>query len=110
MKARTDDMLIIRGVNVFPSQIEHSLLKIPGIAPQYQIVVDRKGSLDTVEVQVELDRTLIGDTIRDLEALNKRIVAQLASDVLISCQVKLCQPGSLPRSEGKAKRVIDNRK
>ena len=110
VKARTDDMLIIRGVNVFPSQIEHSLLKIPGIAPQYQIVVDRKGSLDTVEVQVELDRTLIGDTVRDLEALNKRIVGQLASDVLISCQVKLCQPGSLPRSEGKAKRVIDNRK
>ncbi|MDO5327506.1 MAG: phenylacetate--CoA ligase [Clostridia bacterium] len=110
VKARTDDMLIIRGVNVFPSQIEHSLLKIQGIAPQYQIVVDRKGSLDTIEVQVELDRTLIGDTVRDLEALSARIAAQLASDVLISCQVKLCQPGSLPRSEGKAKRVIDNRK
>ena len=110
VKARTDDMLIIRGVNVFPSQIEHSLLKIQGIAPQYQIVVDRKGSLDTIEVQVELDRTLIGDTVRDLEALAVRISAQLASDVLISCQVKLCQPGSLPRSEGKAKRVIDNRK
>ena len=110
VKARTDDMLIIRGVNVFPSQIEHSLLKIKGIAPQYQIVVDRKGSLDTLEVQVELDRTLIGDTVRDLEALSARITAQLASDVLISCRVKLCQPGSLPRSEGKAKRVIDNRK
>ena len=110
VKARTDDMLIIRGVNVFPSQIEHSLLKIQGIAPQYQIVVDRKGSLDTIEVQVELDRTLIGDTVRDLEALSARIAAQLASDVLISCQVKLCQPGSLPRSEGKAKRVIDLRK
>ena len=107
VKARTDDMLIIRGVNVFPSQIEHSLLKIQGIAPQYQIVVDRKGSLDTIEVQVELDRTLIGDTVRDLEALSARIAA---SDVLISCQVKLCQPGSLPRSEGKAKRVIDLRK
>ena len=110
VKARTDDMLIIRGVNVFPSQIEHSLLKIQGIAPQYQIVVDRKGSLDTIEVQVELDRNLIGDTVRDLEALSARIAAQLASDVLISCQVKLCQPGSLPRSEGKAKRVIDLRK
>ena len=110
VKARTDDMLIIRGVNVFPSQIEHSLLKIQGIAPQYQIVVDRKGSLDTIEVQVELDRTLISDTVRDLENLSRRIAAQLASDVLISCQVKLCQPGSLPRSEGKAKRVIDNRK
>ena len=110
VKARTDDMLIIRGVNVFPSQIEHSLLKIPGIAPQYQIVVDRKGSLDTIEVQVELDRMLIGDTVRDLESLSARIASQLASDVLVSCQVKLCQPGSLPRSEGKAKRVIDNRK
>lgn len=110
VKARTDDMLIIRGVNVFPSQIEHSLLKIPGIAPQYQLIVDRKGSLDTLEVQVELERTLIGDTVRDLEALTARIEAQLASDVLVSCRVKLCQPGSLPRSEGKAKRVIDNRK
>lgn len=110
VKARTDDMLIIRGVNVFPSQIEYSLLKVPGIAPQYQIIVDRKGSLDTIEVQVELDRTLIGDTVRDLEALSRRISAQLAADVLVSCQVKLCQPGSLPRSEGKAKRVIDHRK
>ncbi len=107
--ARSDDMLIIRGVNVFPSQIEHSLLKIPGIAPQYQIVVGRKGSLDTLEVQVELDRTLISDTVRDIEALRARIAQQLASDVLISVSVKLCQPGTLPRSEGKAKRVIDQR-
>ncbi len=110
VKARTDDMLIIRGVNVFPSQIEHALLKIEGIAPHYQIIVDRKGSLDTVEVQVELERTLIGDTVRDLETLRNRITAQLASEALISVSVKLCQPGSLPRSEGKAKRVIDNRK
>ena len=104
------------GIEVVPvtgrplSGIPEDLLKIPGIAPQYQIVVDRRGSLDTLEVQVELDRTLIGDTVRDLEALSARIAGQLASDVLISCQVKLCQPGSLPRSEGKAKRVIDLRK
>lgn len=109
VRARSDDMLIIRGVNVFPSQIEHSLFKIPGIAPYYQIVVGRRGSMDTLEVRVELDRTLISDTVRDIEALRARIAQQLASDVLISVSVKLCQPGTLPRSEGKAVRVIDER-
>ena len=108
--ARSDDMLIIRGVNVFPSQIEHAILQIPGVTPEYQLIVDRKGNLDTLEVQVELDRGMMSDTVRDLENLQKRIQMQLASDVLVSCQVKLCTPGSLPRSEGKAKRIIDNRK
>ena len=107
---RTDDMLIIRGVNVFPSQIEHTLTQIDGIEPHYQIVVDRKGILDTIEVQVELSPHLVSDTIRDLEALKNKIAGQLSSQVLIHAEVKLCQPGSLPRSEGKAKRVIDNRK
>lgn len=109
VKARTDDMLIIRGVNVFPSQIEHSLLNVEGVAPHYQIIVDRVGNMDTLEVQVELAQTLVGDTVRDIECLRARLENQLASDVLVHVSVKLCQPGSLPRSEGKAKRVIDRR-
>lgn len=109
VRARTDDMLIIRGVNVFPSQVEHALLQIPGVTPQYQLIVDRVGSLDTLEVQVEMDRTLISDTVRDIEDLRKRIAQQLASDVLVNCQVKLCQPGTLPRTDGKAKHIVDKR-
>ncbi len=106
---RTDDMLIIRGVNVFPSQVEHALLTVEGIVPQYQIVVERQGNLDTMEVQVELAPEFMSDTVRDMEALEKRIVNAIAAHALVSASVKLCQPGALPRSEGKAKRVIDKR-
>lgn len=106
---RTDDMLIIRGVNVFPSQVEHALLQVEGIVPQYQIVVERQGTLDTMEVQVELSPAFMSDTVRDMEALERRIVNSLAAHALVSATVKLCQPGTLPRSEGKAKRVIDKR-
>ena len=107
---RTDDMLIIRGVNVFPSQIEHALLQVPGVEPHYQIVVDRQGTLDTIEVRVELAPGVMSDTVRDMEALEGRIVNSLAAHALVHAQVRLCPPGSLPRSEGKASRVIDNRK
>ncbi|MBE0601007.1 MAG: phenylacetate--CoA ligase [Firmicutes bacterium] len=107
---RTDDMLIIRGVNVFPSQIEHAILQIPDIEPQYQIVVDRQNLLDTLEVQVELSPENMSDTVRELEALEQRIAGSIAAHALVSAKIKLCQPGSLPRSEGKAKRVIDKRK
>jgi phenylacetate-CoA ligase len=110
VKARTDDMLIIRGVNVFPSQIEQALLQIPGITPNYMVIVDTRDYLDTLSVHVELDQYLIGDTVRDLECLRDRIEEKLASDLLVHADVRLCQPGSLPRSEGKAKRVTDNRK
>ncbi|MEA4927148.1 MAG: phenylacetate--CoA ligase [Candidatus Limiplasma sp.] len=106
---RTDDMLIIRGVNVFPSQVEHALLQVEGIVPQYQIVVDRQGNLDTMEVQVELSPAFMSDTVRDMEALEQKIVNSLASHALVHASVKLCQPGTLPRSEGKAKRVVDRR-
>lgn len=106
---RTDDMLIIRGVNVFPSQIEHALLQVPGIEPHYHIVVDRQGTLDTIEVQVELSANMMSDTVRDLETLEKKIVNSLASHALIHASVKLCQPGTLVRSEGKAVRVTDKR-
>ena len=107
---RTDYMLIIRGVNVFPSQVEHALLQVEGIVPQYQIVVNRQGNLDSMEVQVELSPEFMSDTVRDMETLEARIVNSIASHALVHASVKLCQPGTLPRSEGKAKRVIDNRK
>jgi len=107
---RTDDMLIIRGVNVFPSQVEHALLQVKGIVPQYQIVVERKNLLDTMEVQVELSPDNMSDTVRDLETLERSIANSIAAHALVHAKVKLCQPGSLPRSEGKAKRVVDNRK
>ena len=107
---RTDDMLIIRGVNVFPSQVEHALLQVEGIVPQYQIVIERQGNLDAMEVQVELSPEFMSDTVKDMETLERKIVNSLASHALVHATVKLCQPGTLPRSEGKAKRVIDNRK
>ena len=106
---RTDDMLIIRGVNVFPSQIEHALLQVPGIEPHYRILVDRAGTLDTIMVEVELSPSVMSDTIKDMELLKTRIVNSLASHALVHAQIKLCQPGTLPRSEGKAKRVEDRR-
>ncbi len=109
LTGRTDDMLIIRGVNVFPSQIEHALLQVKGIEPHYQIIVERKGALDAVTVQVELSPNLISDTVKDMEALASEIHRQLAAHALVHAKVILAQPGSLPRSEGKAKRVIDKR-
>ena len=107
---RTDDMLIIRGVNVFPSQIEYALMQVKGIEPHYQIVVDRQGILDTIEVQVEMSRELMSDKVGDLEKLQKQVAASLSAHALISAQVKLCAPDTLPRSEGKASRVVDKRK
>lgn len=107
---RTDDMLIIRGVNVFPSQIEHALLQVKGIEPHYHIVVDRIGTLDTIKVQVELSDELMSDTVRDMEALERRVAQSVSSHALVSATVKLCAPGSLARFEGKASRVTDKRK
>ena len=103
-------MLIIRGVNVFPSQIEQTLLQIEGITANYQIIVDRRGALDTLTVMVELDPARMSDTVRDVEALSAYVAAQLSASCLVQATVKLCPAGSLARSEGKAKRVIDNRR
>ena len=110
IRGRNDDMLIIRGVNVFPSQIEQTLLSVDGVTSNYQIYVDRKGALDTLTVHVEMDPSKMSDTVRDMEALTKRVSAQLSASCLVSVGVKLCPAGSIPRSEGKAKRVVDNRK
>lgn len=107
---RTDDMLIIRGVNVFPSQVESVLLEMGGTEPHYLLVVDRQGSLDTLEIKVEVSETLFSDKVRRLEDLEKRLRHELESTLGISVKVTLVEPKSIQRSEGKAVRVIDKRK
>ncbi len=107
---RSDDMLIIRGVNVFPSQIEHVLMSIEGVEPHYQIIVDRRDALDIMEVQVEVSEKLFSDEVKVLEGLNKKIERDIKDLLGVSCRVKLVEPKTIQRSEGKAKRVIDNRK
>lgn len=106
---RTDDMLIIRGVNVFPSQIESVLLQIPGVAPHYMLVVDRVNSTDRLEVRVELTDEMFSDKVRDIEDIQYKIKEQIKSVVGVSAVVKLVPPKSIPRSEGKSKRIVDNR-
>ena len=108
---RTDDMLIIRGVNVFPSQIEEVLLKVSGdqITPNYQIVVDRVNNVDTFDINVEMSEAFFSDNVKAIEKLEKRITEDLRAMLGISAKVHLVNPKSIVRSEGKAKRVIDNR-
>ncbi|WP_287152779.1 phenylacetate--CoA ligase [Candidatus Solincola tengchongensis] len=107
---RTDDMLIIRGVNVFPSQVEAVLMQIPGISPHYQLVVDRVENLDVLEVQVEVSPEVFSDEIKRLEELERRIADEVQSYLGLSVKVRLMEPRSIQRSEGKAVRVIDRRK
>jgi phenylacetate-CoA ligase len=107
---RSDDMLIIRGVNVFPSQIEEVLLKMDGIQPHYLITVDRVHNLDIMQVQVEVEQEYFTDRISELQGLNAKLKHQLESALGIGVDVKLVEPKTIQRSEGKAKRVIDNRK
>jgi phenylacetate-CoA ligase len=106
---RTDDMLVVRGVNVFPSQIESVLLETEGLVPQYQIIVDRKRSLDDLEIWVEVSESIFSDEIRRLEELEAKVKAELESMLGISAKVKLVEPRTIERSVGKAKRVIDRR-
>jgi len=107
---RTDDMLIIRGVNVFPSQIEEVLLRCDGVEPHYELHVDRRDNLDTIEVHVELCEKLFSDKIKNVEKREKDIEKELRESLLIHAVVKLVEPKSIPRSEGKAKRIVDKRK
>ncbi len=102
-------MLIIRGVNVFPSQIESVLLEIDGLEPHYQLIVDREGSLDTLEVQVEVREKIFSDEIRELQNMEKRITKDIKDYLGVTAKVKLVEPKSLQRFEGKAQRVIDKR-
>ncbi len=110
-QGRTDDMLIIRGVNVFPSQIEEVLLKTgDGVTPNYQIVVDRENNTDTFLVNVEMSESLFSDGVKAIEKFERSITEKLKSTLGIAPKVKLVNPKSIERSEGKAKRVIDKRK
>ncbi|MBQ8431743.1 MAG: phenylacetate--CoA ligase [Clostridia bacterium] len=107
---RSDDMLIIRGVNVFPSQIEEVLLKIGGaVTPNYQIVVGRENNTDTLDINVEMSPELFADDIKSIEKVEKRIVGELRNVLGLGAKVHLVNPKSIVRSEGKAKRIIDNR-
>lgn len=108
---RSDDMMIIRGVNVFPSQIEEVLLKIGGsITPNYQIIVGRENNTDTLDINVEMSEELFADDIKSIEKVEKKITAELRNILGIGAKVHLVNPKTIARSEGKAKRVIDNRK
>ncbi len=107
---RSDDMLIIRGVNVFPSQIEEVLLNIDGSTPNYQIIVDRVNNNDTFDLNVEMSREMFIDDVKSIELLERKITEKLRSTLGIGVKVHLVNPKTLTRSEGKAKRVIDNRK
>jgi phenylacetate-CoA ligase len=107
---RTDDMLIIRGVNVFPQQIEAVLFEIEGVAPHYQIVIDRQGALDETTVNVEVSESMFFDEMKKQSELKDTIRKRLASELGISVHVKLVEKKTLERFEGKAKRVVDNRK
>ena len=106
---RSDDMMIIRGVNVFPSQIEAALLRVKGLSPNYQIVLTRESGLDQMEVMVEITPGVLGDRIQDLEATQKTIGQNILSITGIHARVTLAEPKSIARSEGKAKRVVDRR-
>ena len=110
ISGRTDDMLIIRGVNVFPSQIESVLIAVEGVEPHYQLVVTREESLDVLEVQVEVNESIFTDEVKGLEGLARRVEHDIKDLLGVTCKVKLVEPKTIQRSEGKAKRVIDMRK
>jgi phenylacetate-CoA ligase len=107
---RSDDMLIIRGVNIFPSQIESVLMEVEGTEPHYQIIVDRKTALDDIEIMVEVNEKLFSDELKVLDSLKEKITARFRSSLGISARITLVEPLTIPRSEGKAVRVVDKRK
>jgi phenylacetate-CoA ligase len=106
---RTDDMLIINGVNVFPSQIEEVLMRMPEVGTNWLIVVEKDGSLDRLTVKTEVQPSMFADDSRPLNALRDRVREKLSASITINARVELHEPGSLPISEGKAKRVLDTR-
>ena len=107
--ARTDDMLIIRGVNVFPSQIEDVLMEIEDVEPHFQIVLDRKGALDEMEVQIEVEPAFFPDAMRKLVEFERHVEDKLQEELGVRAQVKLVEPRKIPRYTGKARRVVDRR-
>ena len=109
ISSRSDDMFIIRGVNVFPSQIETALLSVDGTLPHYNIVLYTENGMDNIEVDVEITGELFSDRIRELESLQKRLTDAIAGTIGLRVKVKLVAPQTIQRSEGKARRVIDHR-
>ena len=109
-KGRVDDMLIIRGVNVFPSQVEAALINVEEVTPHYMMIVDRVNNLDTLEIQVEIDQKYYTDEIRAIEALTKKIAHIIQQALGVNAKIKIVEPQTLVRSEGKAVHVIDKRK
>ncbi|HJX56501.1 MAG TPA: phenylacetate--CoA ligase [Methanoregula sp.] len=109
IQGRVDDMLIIRGINVFPSQVEYALMGIPEVGQHFQIVVERKGALDDMLVRVELSKGSFSDKITDIMKVRQKVEHRLRNSLNVNVSVELVEPGSLPRFEGKAKRVIDKR-
>jgi phenylacetate-CoA ligase len=106
---RVDDMLIIRGINVFPSQVEYALMEIPEVGQHFQIVVERKGALDDMLVRVELNKEAFSDKITDIMKVRQKVEHRLKNSLNVNAEVELVEPGSLPRFEGKSKKVIDKR-
>ncbi len=109
VKGRSDDMLIVNGVNVFPSQVEHVLTKVEGLTPNYVIVLEKKGVLDRLEVWVEVDEKTLAEGIGALEGLKKRLEGEMLNELYINVRVKLVEPKTLERSMGKAQRILDKR-
>jgi phenylacetate-CoA ligase len=110
LMGRSDDMLIIRGVNVFPSQVEHVLMSFPEVAEHYQIIVDRQGTMDVLQVNVEVTERIFRGETEELLKLKNRLEAKLKSVLGVKAKVKFVEPGTIPRSQGKAQRVVDLRK
>jgi phenylacetate-CoA ligase len=110
VQGRSDDMLIIRGINVFPSQIESVIMEIDGIEPHYQLEVAREGRLDTLTVKVEVNEKVFSDEVKNLQSMERKLEENIKEMLSVSAQVKLVEPKSIQRSEGKAVRVIDKRK
>ena len=109
-KGRSDDMLIIRGVNVFPSQIETALLEMPELSPHYMIIVDRVNNLDTLEIQVEVAANSFSDEIRGIENLTAKIAHKINETIGLNAKIRIVEPQTIQRFEGKSVHVIDNRK
>lgn len=109
LQGRVDDMLIIRGINVFPSQVEHALLGIPEVSGHFMIIVDRKGALDEMLVQVEMNPDAFSDKLQDIMEISRKVSHVLKNSLNVAAGVELVAPGTLPRFEGKSKRVIDRR-
>ena len=106
---RSDDMLIIRGVNLYPSQIESLLMGIDGLEPHYQLVVKREGTMDTLDINIEVNESIFSDEIKNLEKLENRILNEVKDILGVSANVKLVEPKTIQRFEGKAVRVVDER-